>query len=190
MDSVSAAYGVVNELDTFILKNPNSNKICFNVYKTYKRLLENRCFTNEVLNTNALKLKYFKTSLSPPPQKDEERDYFYKTFLNITNVLMQTLVRFVHSNESTDIMQLNFISNKWPSLNEYWRNSNKNTAFDDDWIRSLLKQPAPERPSFFKLVYKMFVLSWVIRHEVLGLKLPSYSTLPQFKQLYNQCSTK
>ena len=188
--SVSTVYDIVKELNNFILQNPTSNKICFHIYTTYKSLLSNRLFMNEVLNVNSHTLKYFKLCVSQSQKSDEERDYFFEKFLNVTNLLMLPLLNFIRNCEPTDTVPLTFVSDNWPSLNEYWYNTNRNSAFDEDWIRSLMKLSAPARPLNFKLVYKMFVLSWVIRHEILGQKLPNYSTLPQFKQIYNQCCSR
>ena len=169
----------------FINKSPTRTQICFEVYKTYKQLLRKRLFANEAIKVHSAILRYFKKiSDTTNGMAAEEANYFNKHFLSIVNVMMNVVVTFINESKSSDTDPLIFINTEWPSLNEFWHNFNKGTALDDQWIKEMCKLQVSKQPCKFKLIYKMFILACVIRKEVFQLKLPDYSSLPMFQQLY------
>lgn len=177
-------YEIVGRLDSFILLDQTSNKICTRVYQSYKKLLNKRNFSVVATKAAANKLVYLKNSLASSKLANDERDYYYLHVHTMINVLMDALTLFVAESESTK--PLKYINDNWPSLNEYWSNANRNTSLDDEWILSTIE--SSKQPRNFKLVYKMFVLCCVIRSQVLGQPCPPpYSHLPQFSSLYSRC---
>ena len=155
------------------------------VYKTYKILLNKRPFVKVAAEVNDAKWKYFKKCTSAK-MGVAERDYFLQYIITILNTLMDVLVVLIQENNSEDKNSLNFINNRWCNLYDLWINSNKETALDDKWIISLWDQSIAKHPKNFKLIYKMFVLTTVIKAEVLRLSLQDYDSLPQYSSLFNQ----
>ena len=158
----------------------------FQVYKTYKILLNKRPFVKVAAEVNDAKWKYFKKCTSAK-MGDAERDYFLQNITTIINTLMDVLVVLIQDSNTEEKNTLNFINNRWCNLYDLWQNSNKETALDDKWILSQWDQPAAKHPANFKLIYKMFVLTNAIKTEVLGLTLSDYTSLPHYCSLLNQC---
>lgn len=176
----------MSKLDNYIRADCTCSKIVNKIYLTYKRLLNKQDFTKIAVSVERAKLKYLKNTLSSSRMATEEENYYHQYFNKIVNILMDSLTMFIQTHESDRCNALRFINDRWQSLYEYWINDNKNTALDDQWIISIIKQPPSKQPSNFKVMYKMFVLCCVIRTEVLHYTKLNYDYLPQFLELYSQ----
>lgn len=116
-----------------------------------------------------------------------ERDYFIENVHTCINMLVDVLIVLIQESSVEDVNSIQFINKRWCNLYDLWMNSNVETALDDQWITSMFDVTvSKQQPVNFKLVYKMFVLSNIIKAEILGLKLPSYASLPQYSYLYTQ----
>lgn len=182
--SVTGVYDIVDKLSDFILSDSTNNKISNRVYLTYNSLLEGREFSKTAVTVNLGKIKFLKNWTKP---SGEEKAYFDCIFHKIINVFMDVLLAFVLLKEPGQIKPIRFATEKWPSLVEYWMNSNRNTALDDSYIIKTANLPVTKQPKDFKLEFRMFVLRCVILSELLHFSIPNYSSLSQFNVLYNQC---
>ena len=99
---------------------------------------------------------------------------------------MDVLVVFIKEYEPENVNPLKVINERWQNLNDYWINSNKNTALDTQWVISNLELPVAKQPENFRIIYKMFVLLCLIRAEVLMYPNQNFANLPRFSSLYMQ----
>ncbi len=152
-------------------------------------LLKNRNFSLVASRVAANKLIYFKKSLASSKLANDERDYYYQYVHTMINVFMDALTLFIDESAETTKSPLKFVNDNWPSLNEYWQNTNRNSSLDDQCILSMMESSSSQKkPRNLKLVYNIFVLCCVIRCQVLGQQCPAnYAKSPQFSSLYSCC---
>lgn len=167
--------------------NDETKNMCFQVYTTYNnKLLKINEFAKVSAKVNSSKHKYLKKSVTNKQTALEEENYYSEHINTIINVLMDVLVVFISEYEPENVNPLKVINEKWQNLNDYWINSNRNTALDSQWVISNLELPVAKQPGNFKTVYKAFVLICVIRAEVLLYPNQNFSNLPRFTSLYMQ----
>ena len=162
----------------------NDDQVCSKLLRTYQRLLKKRIFIVTATEVNLAKLKYLKKSLAFSQMAYAEMTYYQEHIQKIVNIFMDVLIAFISQNEPENINPLNYIIDRWQSIYNYWINSNRQSALDDDWVVSTINQPSGKQPQNMRLVYKMFVLCKVIRTEVCHLPKENLSNLPQFNTIF------
>ncbi len=183
--STTEVYDIIGRLDNFILGDATNTKISLQVYITYKTLLKKRSFMKEAAVVNATKLKCLNKAVSSSKLPEEETVYYNEFFNTIVNAFMDVTISFVTRNQHEAKTPLKYINEQWHSIYEYWMNSNKNTALDEDWVISTIKQPSSKQPNNIKLIFKMFVLRCVIEFSVLSLPRKLYPSVPMFSSLFD-----
>lgn len=188
--SNSEVYGIVSKLDNLFLNDDTTNMYLYVIYTTYaNKLLKINEFAKVAAKVNSAKHKYLKKSLKFVTHKEiaiEEENYYSERIHTIINVFMDVLVVFIKEYEPENVNPLKVINERWQNLNDYWINSNKNTALDTQWVISNLELPVAKQPENFRIIYKMFVLLCLIRAEVLMYPNQNFANLPRFSSMYMQ----